>query len=135
MAKMTSAYANKVLKKLNDDKDFYLNKEQENGSRLRSGCLENTINKNSTCCKKLVPLVPGHGSSVSVAPLMVRICKFLQLERVLAQTKGDSIKWYAIALYIYLRLFNAVFYIHFLPFNGSSVQSLVKFSTSGNKLL
>ncbi len=29
MAKMTSAYANKVLKKLNDDKDFYLNKEQE----------------------------------------------------------------------------------------------------------
>ncbi len=29
MAKMTSAYANKVLRKLNDDKDFYLNKEQE----------------------------------------------------------------------------------------------------------
>ena len=29
MTKMTSAYANKVLKKLNDDKDFYLNKEQE----------------------------------------------------------------------------------------------------------
>ncbi|SFQ38899.1 hypothetical protein SAMN04487928_14032 [Butyrivibrio proteoclasticus] len=29
MAKMTSAYANKVLRRLNDDKDFYLNKEQE----------------------------------------------------------------------------------------------------------
>ena len=29
MAKMTSAYANKVLKKLNDDKNFYLNKEEE----------------------------------------------------------------------------------------------------------
>ena len=29
MAKMTSAYANKVLRKLNDDKGFYLNKEQE----------------------------------------------------------------------------------------------------------
>ena len=39
----------------------------ENGSRLRSGCLENTINKNSTCCKKLVPLVLGHGSSVIYA--------------------------------------------------------------------
>lgn len=25
MAKMTSAYANKVLKKLNDDKNYYLN--------------------------------------------------------------------------------------------------------------
>ena len=29
MAKMTSAYANKVLRRLNDDKDFYLSKEQE----------------------------------------------------------------------------------------------------------
>ena len=29
MVKMTSAYANKVLRRLNDDKDFYLNKEQE----------------------------------------------------------------------------------------------------------
>ena len=29
MAKMTSAYANKVLKKLNDDKNYYLNKEEE----------------------------------------------------------------------------------------------------------
>ncbi len=29
MAKMTSAYANKVLRRLNDDKEFYLNKEQE----------------------------------------------------------------------------------------------------------
>ena len=29
MVKMTSAYANKVLKKLNDDKNFYLNKEEE----------------------------------------------------------------------------------------------------------
>ena len=29
MAKMTSAYANKVLKKLNDDKTYYLNKEEE----------------------------------------------------------------------------------------------------------
>ena len=29
MTKMTSAYANKVLRKLNDDKDFYLNKERE----------------------------------------------------------------------------------------------------------
>lgn len=29
MAKMTSAYANKVLKKLNDDKNYYLNMEEE----------------------------------------------------------------------------------------------------------
>ncbi len=29
MTKMTSAYANKVLKKLNDDKNYYLNKEEE----------------------------------------------------------------------------------------------------------
>ena len=29
MPKMTSAYANKVLKKLNDDKNYYLNKEEE----------------------------------------------------------------------------------------------------------
>ncbi len=29
MTKMTSAYANKVLRKLNDDKDYYLNKEKE----------------------------------------------------------------------------------------------------------
>ncbi len=29
MTKMTSAYANKVLKKLNADKEFYLNKERE----------------------------------------------------------------------------------------------------------
>lgn len=28
MAKMTSAYANKVLKKLNEDKEFWLNKER-----------------------------------------------------------------------------------------------------------
>ena len=29
MTKMTSAYANKVLRKLNDDKDFWLTKEKE----------------------------------------------------------------------------------------------------------
>lgn len=29
MANMTSAYANKVLRRLNDDKEFYLNKEKE----------------------------------------------------------------------------------------------------------
>lgn len=29
MANMTSAYANKVLRRLNDDKEFYLNKERE----------------------------------------------------------------------------------------------------------
>ncbi|SFG59921.1 hypothetical protein [Oribacterium sp. WCC10] len=29
MAKMTSAFANKVLRRLNDEKDFYLSKEQE----------------------------------------------------------------------------------------------------------
>ncbi|WP_026511745.1 hypothetical protein [Butyrivibrio sp. LC3010] len=36
MTKMTSAYANKVLKKLNADKEFYLNKEREGQTYVAS---------------------------------------------------------------------------------------------------
>ncbi|MBQ6575369.1 MAG: hypothetical protein IJL90_04605 [Lachnospiraceae bacterium] len=43
MAKMTSAYANKVIRKLNEDKEFWLNKEREGSTYVAAADEEPVI--------------------------------------------------------------------------------------------